>query len=105
VAERNAVTKIPYAGKDKFVLFVEDETKWYRLYLRGPNGVVTTIQMSELETYCKSDESPFCDHVPNPMPVQRMCRHFGWEIDERSLEVMIGRWELEVRNNYQLEEA
>lgn len=78
-------------------LFVAYYVKWYCFELEHWNGEPReTLDFGCLEEHCGPNESPYVDHVPNPAVVERMCEARGWEIDELSHELMIGRWELEV---------
>jgi hypothetical protein len=78
-------------------LTVENYCKWYSLFLVHPDGRVEQIPFPG-EGYCKSDESPYADHVPNPVVVQRFAERHGYVIDERAFEVMVGRWHLEAKH-------
>jgi hypothetical protein len=83
----------------KPTLAVEKYCKWYCLYLLYA-GTITPIQyptQEDLEGFDTS-ESPYVDHVPNPKFVVELARRNNWDIDERSLELMVGRWMMEVKN-------
>lgn len=45
-------------------------------------------------------ETPYVDHVPNPKVVARFARACSYDIDILAFELMVGRWEIEVRDNY-----
>lgn len=77
------------------VLTVETYTKWYVLYLIKPGGEVEEVSFAELEAHC-GDGSPYLDHAPNPNAVIRLANARGWYLDELALELIIGRWELDM---------
>lgn len=92
---------------DEPVLTVERYQKWYHLFLltptlgQKPTDAIKRIDVEELDfsiltnpTFGRN-HSPYVDHVPNPVVVQRMCISYGWEIDDMALELMIGRWVLD----------
>lgn len=39
--------------------------------------------------------SPCVDHAPNPRHVMSWATRAGWHVEDLSLELMVGRWELE----------
>lgn len=87
------------------VLTCELYDKWYTLHLVHPDGRVEEVCFPGADdrfpdSMVTPGASGFCDHVPNPTEVQRMAEHLGWEVDQCSLEMMVGRWEIEYRNNY-----
>lgn len=69
-------------------------SKWYNLELWTPEGM-HSIEFPDMGNYEKLG-SPYVDHVPNPKHVVLWAESMGYELDEMSLEVMIGRWALEV---------
>lgn len=78
------------------VLTVENYCKWYTLHLLHPDGRVEPVSYGVLEGFCDGEEqTPYVDHVPNPVLVERLCAAMGWELDEQSHEMMIGRWIME----------
>ena len=70
------------------ILTVENYIKWYCLYLIRPSGEVEAVDFPD---------DGYCDHVPYPAAVERMAAKNGWVVDEQSLEMMIGRYMLEVK--------
>ena len=85
------------------VLTVELHIKWYSLFL--VEGVcVSAVSYSQLEAFAPKGESPYVDHVPNPEAVQRLCAKRGWTLDYLALELLIGRWEWEVKGTYSEDE-
>jgi hypothetical protein len=79
------------------VLTVECYCKWYELFLVCPNTIVGISQHSK-------NESPFCDHAPNPRAVYRFAQARRYCLDNEALEMIIGRWEIEYRGNYDVEQ-
>jgi len=85
--------------KDQHVLTVELYTKWYTLYLVTWDGLVTAVPFPD-GLWVPHSESAFCDHVPNPKAVQTYAEAHNYVLGEFALELIIGRWQLEVLNNY-----
>lgn len=74
-------------------LTVENYGKWYELQALHPDGRVEPVSYGVLEGFCDDNErTPYVDHVPNPVLVERLCNEMGWELDEQAHEMMIGRW-------------
>lgn len=74
-------------------LTVESYGKWYELQALHPDGRVEPVSYGTLEGFCDEEEmTPYVDHVPNPVLVERLCNAMGWELDEQAHEMMIGRW-------------
>jgi hypothetical protein len=65
--------------------------KWYSLYLVHPNGDVEEIEFPD----------GYVDHVPDPMAVAAYAESHDYEVDSLAYEMMVGRWETEVRGNYE----
>ncbi len=85
--------------QDRPVLTVENYCKWYYLHLVHPDGHVTEVGYDEVEQHtAESEGSAYVDHVPNPAGVERLCEARCWVLHEQSHEMMIGRWQLEVRD-------
>lgn len=77
-------------------LTVENYCKWYELQAVHPDGRVEPVSYGALEGFRDGNEmTPYVDHVPNPVLVERLCNAMGWELDEQSHEMMIGRWVME----------
>lgn len=79
---------------------VEFYEKWYGLAIVQPSGSVEEVAFPDEPEFCRGDESPYADHVPNPRVVAAWARAKGYAIDPLAYEMMIGRWEIEARNNY-----
>ena len=84
------------------ILTVESCPKWYALYLVMPDGSVEEVTFAELhelaDRHADRDMSPYVDHVPNPELVPELASARGWTIDSCSYEMMVGRWESEVKS-------
>lgn len=81
------------------ILTVENYVKWYEMYLIQTDGSVKKVPIAELIAYTRYDEAAYCDHVPNPTAVYRMCETRGWQLDEVSIETIMGRWRYEYHND------
>ncbi len=88
--------------KDAAVLTVECYCKWYELFLVCPDAIVG-INFGVLSQHSK-DESPYCDHAPNPRAVYRYAQAKGYQLDNKAFEMIIGRWEIEYHENYDVEQ-
>lgn len=89
----------------KPTLTVENYLKWYELFLLHPNGEIESVPFSKLDdpAFCYSDESAYCDHVPNPAAVYRYAEANDYHLDDQAFEMIVGRWELEYHENYHIE--
>lgn len=72
------------------------------MFVVMPNGNVEAMPFPDEPEFCPG-ESPYVDHVPNPRVVAAWARSKGYDIDPLAYEMMIGRWEIEARNNYTAE--
>lgn len=90
---------------DHDTLTVENYSKWYELFLVRTDGEVVAYHFGYLSDICGYD-TPYVDHVPNPVVVARLAKLRGWRLDEQSYEMIIGRWELESTDHskYRLED-
>ena len=79
------------------ILTVENYQKWYSLYLIDENRNVTVINDHETKSY---SGIAWHDHVPNPDFVIALAKDNGWHIDEVSLEAIVGRYMIEVKNQF-----
>lgn len=78
------------------VLTVELYMKWYHLFLVMPTGKVERLD----ERWEWPDGTAWFDHVPNPEYIQVLAQRFGYEIDHLAYELIIGRYEREVKDRY-----
>lgn len=81
----------------KSVLTLENYTKWYEgLYLVMPDGTIEKVTIGVVELVAdKHHDALWVDHLYHPRLLYRLAQHLGAELDERALEVAIGRWMLE----------
>lgn len=107
VSERNIPLLFQGLPVKESVLTVENYLKWYRLYLVLPSGNVEPVPFDLMEVMVRKDptintdeSAPYCDHVPNPIWVARYCELLNFRLHSRSLEVMVGRWTLEVKDSF-----
>ncbi len=85
---------------DRPVLTVENYCKWYTLYVLWPEDNITSqVSFDLLEPY-QGKEPAYCDHVPNPRAVELYTEAQDIDLHSEALEMIIGRWELEYKNNY-----
>ncbi len=73
-------------------LVVEDYCKWYDLWLISPGFTVEAVSYTDLEDCCVDNESPWHDHTPNPDVIERYCDLHDIYLDERTIELIDGRW-------------
>jgi hypothetical protein len=86
---------------DVTIVTVEHYEKWYGLFLvHAFGGCVEEIPFPSEDEDC-AGKTPYVDHVPNPVVVDRMAHRLGYLVDPLSFEVMVGRWEIEVAGNYE----
>lgn len=91
-----AVGKVPLVTVELYV-------KWYEIFVVHPSGSIQAVDFGQFDKPAFTDRngklyadgSAYCDHVPNPRVVARWAEAHGYEVDERALELMHGRWELE----------
>ena len=88
---------------DSPILTVELASKWYGLCLVRPSAhgdVVPTVEELDFGVFDEIQKAPFgpsvCDHVPNPVFVERLAQEKGWEIDDLGWELIVGRWHAEI---------
>lgn len=74
------------------IIKVKFEHKWYGLEVHHPNGKTEYVDFPDEPNM---GGSPYVDHAPNPLHVAHWAHRMGYAIDVLSLEMMIGRWELE----------
>jgi hypothetical protein len=76
------------------VLTVELEEKWYSLFLVKSDCTVEEIPFPDCMDYA-THGSPYVDHAPSPFHVAQWAKDKDIHLDDVSLELIIGRWELE----------
>jgi hypothetical protein len=80
---------------------VEDYGKWYDLYLVLPDGTARVYEFHEYEKHANSfGGTSWSDHVVNPAFVQYLSEWTGYEVDNRSFEVIVGRWVRQVEDRF-----
>lgn len=82
---------------------VELYEKWYHLFVIFPGGRVETFASSLYENGFLKEfpgQSAFGDHIFNPLFVLYLAKVLGYEVAALSLELLIGRWELEGKRSY-----
>jgi hypothetical protein len=78
------------------VLTAENYTKWYELYVVQPDGSVAEVDIVSVEDASANDPAAlWIDHLYHPRLLHRLAQYLQAELDERLLEVAIGRWLLE----------
>ena len=80
------------------IITVENYIKWYTLYMVMPDGEIRSLCYTGLVLPEGSQESLFCDHVPNPKAVAYTAMKNNMYVDEVSFEAIVGRWLIEVEN-------
>ena len=76
-------------------LTVTATQKWYCFHRVDTDGTIREVPFSELEGFSK-EYAPYADHVPYPPAVEWLVESKGWQVDPLALELMHGRWQLEV---------
>jgi hypothetical protein len=81
---------------DKPVLTLENYTKWYTPMLLQPDGTVVEVEGKILsEVHDKHSDAMWIDHRFSTRFLYRLAQHLDAYIDERAIEVALGRWILE----------
>lgn len=84
------------------VIAIELYLKWYELFVIMPDGTVEPFQFVRLDELSgKMGMSPYVDHTPNPLVIARWAVENDYFVSELSMELIIGRWEREGKNNYE----
>lgn len=84
------------APSDEPVLTLENYTKWYEMWLVMPDGTVQEVPVDLLsETMTIYSEALWIDHLFSPRLLYRVAQQMGYYVDERALEVSLGRWIME----------
>src|SRR5690606_15381227 len=78
---------------NKPTITVENYCKWYNLFIVNPDGSVGKVPVYD---HSKYEGTTWYDHVPHPGWVKFLEREYGYEVDDESFEMMIGRYHLEV---------
>ncbi len=83
-------------SSDLPILTIELYIKWYTLYKVFPDGTFEKVTFPD----CDEHQPSSVDHVPNPKAVKKFADDNNLILDELAYEIMVGRWETEVKNNY-----
>ena len=82
---------------------IELSDKWYSLFIVRPSldyfcksHQIEVLNYHALVCEANKDRTLFVDHVPNPEAVEAYAESRGMEINALALELMHGRWLLEV---------
>jgi len=81
---------------------VEIYDKWYSMYVVMTDGEVRKSQsFDEWHEACESVVGvPYVDHVFNPQLAKDFAKLIGGKVCPMSYEMMVGRWETDVKANY-----
>jgi hypothetical protein len=97
------------------VVTVELSSKWYGILVvwgdradrakRGLpvfHGEADAVHIKEVPfpSLQVGSQVSYVDHVPNPLTVRAWAEEQGYHVDEVAFEIMVGRWETEVKGNY-----
>lgn len=82
------------------VVTVELAEKWYGLILVPPESARGWEPMEVSFPDGDGVIPSFVDHVPNPVIVKLWAEKMNYYLDEIAYELMVGRWEIEVRGAY-----
>lgn len=77
-------------------LTMEAYQKWYEMFLIHPDGSVSKVEFDQLYEVC-GYMTPHIDHVPNPQVVVTLCNKRDWIMHALAHEVMVGRWNQEIK--------
>lgn len=81
------------------ILTVEIYMKWYSLFLINPDNIIEEISFPYYDDL-PNNEPNYMDHVPNPVAVEKLCKEKNWELDDVTKELLVGRWEIDYKENY-----
>jgi hypothetical protein len=90
VTRRGHILVVTSELQPRPILTVELAAKWYELHVVHASGVVEPRPFADL------GPGGWIDHVPIPAAVERLAAREGWFVDEVALELITGRWELEI---------
>lgn len=102
---RQLVLSSPLTPAAAGTVTIELYGKWYDLYVIE-NVIHDSVTLQKhpfpdaCPEFCKPDESPYVDHVPNPIVVARWAAKNGFRIDVLAWEMMVGRWHHEAQGEY-----
>ena len=88
---------------------VENYLKWYSPYVIFPDGRVAPLGSTPEEEAAMSDvernmtESAYGDHVFNPKFIHAVAVRLKYYVQSEAMEMIIGRWEIEHKGNYEFD--
>lgn len=88
------------APHERTVLTCELWGKWYALYIVTPRGGVLQADLRDIEDFAESNETAVGDHCWNPAVLLRLAQARGWDIDDLSWDLIVGRWVNDHENRY-----
>lgn len=86
-----------YTGKsaeENSILTAELYCKWYYLYLVHPDGTIQEIEPALV------DDVNYADNVWDPIDIEKFAEKYNLIMDEQFYEMLLGRWEIEIKENY-----
>ncbi len=86
----------------KPTLTIENYQKWYDIYLVMPDGKTMPYRDYD-DIEARFRETTWGDHVINPDFFRAIALLRGFDIDERSFEIVVGRWHIEYLGKYPIE--
>ena len=82
-------------------LTVENYVKWYNLYLVMTDGTVEEVSIDLIKQFeIEFNLILLHNHCFNPLAIEKFADWCGWLLDDVSYEVIVGRWVIEVEENY-----
>jgi len=80
---------------DNHILTAELYVKWYKLYLIKSDGTIESVDPA-----LEDNEVEYRDNVWEPLSLRKWCDKNNIEMDELFYEILVGRWETEIKENY-----
>jgi hypothetical protein len=80
---------------ENIILTAENYCKWNCLYLLYPTGYIKAIDPNILD-----DSVMYKDHVWKPDDIIIWANKNNYVVDEQFFEMLVGRWEIEVKERY-----
>lgn len=81
------------------VVHVPFETHWHTLQVIHADGRTELADFPDMGNHERLGSALFGD-VPNPKHVLEWAQSMGYEVDDLSLELLVGRWEIQVLKRY-----
>lgn len=103
-SHRNLPLAYHHTGNTVPIVALECYCKWYEIMVVQPDGTVVRSHDAYVDELYDAQDAisgvPYVDHVFNPELLQEFAHRIGGHVCSESLELCIGRWEREVRENY-----